>query len=70
MFILKQLNKQNILRDLSNSMENDESVIELELPVGDLVVINNIFWLHGRAAFEKDPNLNRELLRQRGRFNS
>ncbi|WP_078408770.1 glutarate dioxygenase GlaH [Priestia abyssalis] len=57
------------LKDLSQSMENDESVIELELPVGDLVVVNNIFWLHGRAAFEVDPNLNRELLRQRGRFN-
>jgi protein CsiD len=63
------INQAKYLRDLSNSMENDESVIELELPVGDLVVINNIFWLHGRAAFEKDPNLNRELLRQRGRFN-
>lgn len=56
------------LRDLSYSMENDKQVIELELPVGDLVVINNIFWVHGRAAFEKDLNLNRELLRQRGRF--
>ncbi|MCQ6275337.1 carbon starvation induced protein CsiD [Bacillus sp. V3B] len=64
------INQAKYLHDLSNSMENDESVIELELPVGDLVVINNIFWLHGRAAFEKDPNLNRELLRQRGRFNS
>ncbi|MEH7482730.1 glutarate dioxygenase GlaH [Neobacillus drentensis] len=57
------------LCDLSHSMENDESVIELELPVGDLVVVNNIFWLHGRAAFDVNPNLNRELLRQRGRFN-
>jgi glutarate dioxygenase len=57
------------LRDLSHSMETDESVTELKLPVGDLVVINNIFWLHGRAAFEVNPNLNRELLRQRGRFN-
>lgn len=56
------------LKELSDSMENDESVIELELPVGDLVVVNNLFWLHGRAAFEKDPNLNRELMRQRGRF--
>lgn len=56
------------LHDLSASMENDESVIELELPVGDLVVLNNIFWLHGRAAFEVNPDLNRELLRQRGRF--
>ncbi|NHC42534.1 carbon starvation induced protein CsiD [Bacillus sp. MM2020_1] len=57
------------LGDLSASLENDEHVIELELPVGNLVAINNIFWLHGRAAFEKDPNLYRELLRQRGRFN-
>ncbi|MEH7342555.1 glutarate dioxygenase GlaH [Bacillus sp. JJ1532] len=57
------------LRDLSQSMETDESVIELELPVGDLVVVNNIFWLHGRAAFEVNLDLNRELLRQRGRFN-
>jgi len=56
------------LRDLSHSMETDESVTELKLPVGDLVVVNNIFWLHGRAAFEVNPNLNRELLRQRGRF--
>lgn len=56
------------LRDLSHSMENDESVIELELPVGDLVVLNNLFWLHGRAAFERNENLNRELMRQRGRF--
>ena len=56
------------LSDLSESMETDEAVIELELPVGDLVVINNLFWLHGRAAFEKHPDLNRELMRQRGRF--
>lgn len=66
----ENIEQAKYLYDLSNSMENDESVTELELPVGDLVVINNIFWLHGRAAFEKDPNLNRELLRQRGRFNS
>lgn len=65
----ESIEQAKYLRDLSDSMENDESVIELELPVGDLVVLNNIFWLHGRAAFEKDLNLNRELLRQRGRFN-
>jgi len=65
----ESIEQAKYLRDLSYSLESDESVIELELPVGDLVVINNIFWLHGRAAFEKNPNLNRELLRQRGRFN-
>ena len=56
------------LEDLSASLESDESVIELELPVGDLVVLNNLFWMHGRAAFEVNPDLNRELMRQRGRF--
>ncbi|WP_100330045.1 glutarate dioxygenase GlaH [Bacillus xiapuensis] len=56
------------LKELSDSMENDESVIELKLPVGDLVMLNNLFWLHGRAAFEVNPKLNRELMRQRGRF--
>lgn len=40
------IDQAKYLYDLSNSMENDESVIELELPVGDLVVINNIFCLH------------------------
>lgn len=62
------IDQAKYLEELSASMESDESVIELELPVGDLVVVNNLFWLHGRAAFEKDPNLNRELMRQRGRF--
>ncbi|GIN22745.1 MAG TPA: carbon starvation induced protein CsiD [Bacillus bacterium] len=56
------------LEDLSASLESDDSVIELELPVGDLVVLNNLFWMHGRAAFEVNPDLNRELMRQRGRF--
>ncbi|QBP41931.1 glutarate dioxygenase GlaH [Paenisporosarcina antarctica] len=65
----ESIEQAKYLRDLSLSMENDENVVELGLAIGDLVVLNNIFWLHGRAAFEKDANLNRELLRQRGRFN-
>ncbi|UOQ95134.1 carbon starvation induced protein CsiD [Halobacillus shinanisalinarum] len=56
------------LRDLSKSMEEDKHVVELDLPVGHLVMVNNLFWLHGRAAFEKNEELDRELLRQRGRF--
>ena len=39
----------------------------LELPVGDLVMLNNRFWLHGRAGFEKNPELHRELLRRKRR---
>ncbi len=62
------IEEAKFLKALSQSMEQSQSVIELELPVGRLVVLNNEFWLHGRAAFERHPELNRELLRQRGRF--
>ncbi len=53
---------------LSDSLETCASTITLDLSVGDLILINNRFWLHGRAAFKPEPNLHRELLRQRGRF--
>ncbi|NDI36894.1 glutarate dioxygenase GlaH [Chengkuizengella sediminis] len=56
------------LKDLSESMENSAATVALPLPVGDLVMVNNTFWLHGRAAFEKNPNLHRELMRIRGYF--
>jgi glutarate dioxygenase len=56
------------LHDLSASMEASPATREVPLPVGDLVVLNNYFWLHGRAPFEKNPALHRELMRQRGTF--
>jgi protein CsiD len=56
------------LHDLSNAMETSPGTREVPLPVGDLVVLNNYFWLHGRAAFQKNPLLKRELMRQRGMF--
>ncbi len=62
------IDEAKFLKALSHSIESDKSVIELKLNVGNLVVLNNEFWMHGRAAFEKNPELNRELLRQRGHF--
>lgn len=56
------------LHDLSESMEASRGTHEVPLPVGDLVALNNFFWLHGRAPFEKHPELHRELMRQRGTF--
>ncbi|CAG9177211.1 glutarate dioxygenase GlaH [Cupriavidus pinatubonensis] len=56
------------LNDLSTSMEASPGTKEVSLPVGDLVVLNNYFYVHGRAPFEKDPLLFRELMRQRGTF--
>lgn len=56
------------LQQLSDSMEKSEGTIAMPLPVGDLVMLNNLFWLHGRAPFEKHPELHRELMRIRGEF--
>lgn len=56
------------LHDLSASMENSLGTAAIPLPVGDLVMLNNLFWLHGRAPFEKNELLHRELMRQRGMF--
>ncbi|NEU32119.1 carbon starvation induced protein CsiD [bacterium LRH843] len=56
------------LKDLHDSLENSDATIPVKLPVGDLVMINNHFWLHGREPFVENVNLNRQLLRQRGRF--
>lgn len=56
------------LHAMVDSMETSPATKEISLPVGELVVVNNFFWLHGRAPFEKHPALHRELMRQRGMF--
>ncbi|MFM9913893.1 MAG: glutarate dioxygenase GlaH [Methylophilaceae bacterium] len=56
------------LKAMSDSMENSAGTKALPLPTGQMIMLNNLFWLHGRAAFEKHPDLHRELLRQRGTF--
>ncbi len=54
------------LYEMSRSLES--AATPMPLPVGDLVMLNNLFWAHGRAAFEPDVELYRELMRQRGVF--
>lgn len=56
------------LKDLSESMEASSGTRTVRLPVGDLVVLNNYFYLHGRAPFVPNTQLHRELMRQRGTF--
>ena len=56
------------LHDLSASMEGSSATREVPVPTGELIVLNNYFWLHGRAPFQKNPGLHRELMRQRGMF--
>jgi protein CsiD len=56
------------LKNLSNSVENSPATIAVPLPAGDLIMLNNTFWMHGRASFQRHPDLYRELMRQRGIF--
>lgn len=56
------------LRALSASMEASAGTKEVTLPAGDLVVLNNYFYVHGRAPFERNTALHRELMRLRGTF--
>jgi protein CsiD len=56
------------LQALSESMESSPGTRTVRLPVGDLVVLNNYFYVHGRAPFEHNEQLHRELMRQRGTF--
>jgi protein CsiD len=64
----RTLAEARFLHAMSNSMETSSATREISLPVGELIVANNYFWLHGRAPFEKHPQLHRELMRQRGTF--
>jgi protein CsiD len=50
------------------SLEECAGTATIPLPVGELIVLNNHFWMHGRAAFQEHPGLYRELMRQRGVF--
>lgn len=64
----KNREEAEYLRALSESMELSRGTREVTLPAGDLVVLNNFFYVHGRAPFEKNETLHRELMRQRGSF--
>jgi len=64
------LEQAQYLQALSESMERSPGTTAVPLPVGDLIVLNNLFWLHGRAPFEKHPELRRELMRIRGGFSN
>lgn len=64
------LEQARYLFDLSRSLENSPAVRAPRLPVGDLIMLNNRFWMHGRAPFQKNEHLHRELMRQRGAFST
>ena len=56
------------LQRLSDALEESKNKVIIPLPVGDTIIANNYFWLHGRKPFKENKNLSRELLRIRGSF--
>ncbi len=56
------------LADLGDSLENSKAKLSFPVPVGQFLLINNLFWLHGRDKFKPHAGLRRELMRQRGYF--
>lgn len=57
------------LADMAESLENSKAKLSFPVPIGSFLLINNLFWLHGREKFQSHPELRRELMRQRGYFN-
>lgn len=47
---------------------DQQNILSVPVPVGKFLLINNLFWLHGRDRFTPHPDLRRELMRQRGYF--
>lgn len=56
------------LYELGESLEASPAKLSVPVPVGSFLLINNLFWLHGRDRFTPHPGLRRELMRQRGYF--
>ncbi|NDO83847.1 carbon starvation induced protein [Citrobacter sp. NCU1] len=54
------------LSELSDALEGSKNILSIPVPVGKFLLINNLFWLHGRDRFTPHPELRRELMRQRG----
>ena len=56
------------LYEMGESLENEANTFNVKLLEGNMLIINNHSWLHGRDKFVAHKNLHRELLRQRGVF--
>ncbi|MCX2682259.1 glutarate dioxygenase GlaH [Campylobacter sp. MIT 21-1685] len=64
----KDYEEGTYLADMGDSLERSKGKISFPVPIGQFLLINNLFWLHGRDKFQPHPELRRELMRQRGYF--
>ncbi len=64
----KNLEEAQFIHKIQCSLESSKNSLEIDIPVGCILVINNHRWLHGRNSFEVDNDLMRKLMRQRGNW--
>lgn len=64
----KNLEEAEFIYEFQNSLENSTGILEIDIPVGCILIVNNHRWLHGRKQFEIDDGLTRKLMRQRGNW--
>ena len=64
------LEEAEFIFSLQNSLENSKAILEIDIPAGSILVINNHHWLHGRSSFQINDTLDRKLMRQRGLFST
>ncbi|HHZ8262783.1 TPA: carbon starvation induced protein CsiD [Klebsiella pneumoniae] len=65
---LQPLLIKTLLDRAEGALETSKNILSIPVPVGKFLLINNLFWLHGRDRFTPHPDLRRELMRQRGYF--
>ncbi len=64
----ERFRRRHLASRLSDALETSKNILSIPVPVGKFLLINNLFWLHGRDRFTPHPDLRRELTRQRGHF--
>lgn len=64
----ENLEEAEFIYEFQNSLEHSKSIVEIDIPVGSVLLVNNHRWLHGRKQFEINNGLTRKLMRQRGNW--
>jgi protein CsiD len=62
------LKQAQYLKQIADSLHSCPQTHSIALCEGELYVINNTFWIHGRNSFQRHENLLREAMRIRGKL--
>ena len=68
MILPKNMSEAKFLHTVADKLENSPSRYDYDHNEGELFIVNNKFWVHGRRKILSKTDFNRELLRIRGHF--